>query len=147
MIKTIFVLCEASKADIPLLEQARIQATAFNSRLYLIHVAAPDPDFVGYDDVGPQHERDWRADSLREEHRQLQLRAEALIEQGIDAVALLLQGSTVTTVLNEAERLHADMLIIGDHQRGTFHRILSGSDSAETVRQAHCPVLIVPLKD
>ena len=33
------------------------------SRVSVIHVAAPNPGFAGYE-VGPQHVRDWRAEEL-----------------------------------------------------------------------------------
>ena len=36
-------------------------AEKFGSKIWLIHIAAPDPEFVGYE-VGPQYIRDHRAD-------------------------------------------------------------------------------------
>ena len=45
--------------------------------VFVLHVAAPDPDFVGYE-AGPQSVRDQRANELREEHRELEALAERL---------------------------------------------------------------------
>ena len=45
-------------------------AEKFGSKLWLVHIAAPDPDFVGYG-TGPIYIRDSRAKELKEEHQQL----------------------------------------------------------------------------
>jgi len=45
----------------------------YSAKLWLIHVAAPEPDFVGFD-PGPQSVRDSQAMKYRQEHRELQRR-------------------------------------------------------------------------
>jgi nucleotide-binding universal stress UspA family protein len=142
--KAIVVLCEADDQDLALIVHARDLAKAFDGKLYLIHVASPDPDFVGYS-AGPQHERDFRASTLHDEHRVLQKRAEELRQQNIDAKALLLQGETVPTVLKEADRLNADLIIIGNHQHGVFYKWLAGSTADGVLYQISRPLLFVPV--
>jgi hypothetical protein len=39
-------------------------AKPLGSKVWLVHVAAPDPDFVGFK-VGPEYVREHRADILR----------------------------------------------------------------------------------
>lgn len=121
-------------------------ARAFAARLVLLHVAAPDPDFVGFD-VGPQSVRDARARELRDEHRELQRRADDLRERGIDVEALLVQGPTVDTILGKAAHLDADLLVLGSHGHGALHRALVGSVSEGVLRRGLLPVLIVPARD
>ncbi|MGF1541582.1 MAG: universal stress protein [Pleurocapsa sp.] len=118
-------------------------ARSFSGKLWLIHIAAPDPDFVGYS-TGPQSKRDWRAKTLREEHRYIQDKALELEHSGIDVTPLLIQGATVETILQEATKLNADMIVIGSHGRGALYKALVGSVSEGIIRQASCPVLIVP---
>jgi len=118
-------------------------AERFRSRLWLLHVAAPDPDFVGYE-VGPESVRSQRAAKLRSEHRELQDRTEALRERGIDAQALLVQGPTVEKILSEAASLEADLIVMGSHGRGAVGRALLGSVSAGVLHAARCPVTILP---
>ncbi len=120
-------------------------ARRFASKLWLLHIAAPDPDFVGYS-TGPQSKRDWRAKTLREEHRYIQDKALELEQSGINVTPLLVQGATVETILQEASKLKADMIVIGSHGHGALHKALVGSVSAGIIRQASCPVLIVPAK-
>lgn len=143
--KIIIILCEANDYDKLLLAHAIPIAQAFDCKVYLIHVASPDPDFIGYD-VGPQHERDWRAGVLHGDHQYLQNQAQQLRADGVNATALLLQGETVATVLAEADRLNADMLVMGKHHYGFIHRMMAGSIGDEVNHRANCPVLIIPVE-
>ena len=118
-------------------------ASAFSAKLWLLHVSAPDPDFVGYE-AGPQSVRDQRAQRLRDEHRELQHSADRLRAAGIEATALLIQGPTVEKILAEAERVAADWIVMASHGHGAVHRALLGSVSEGVLRQAGCPVKILP---
>ncbi|HAC62923.1 MAG TPA: universal stress protein [Cyanothece sp. UBA12306] len=126
-----------------LLEQAKIYAQALASKIWLIHIAAPEPDFIGYQ-TGPQTERDHVANRLREEHRKLQTMAEDLRHQGIETTALLIQGATVNTILEQTQKLAADLIIVGSHRRTGLSKILQGSVSQSILDHAPCPVLVVP---
>jgi nucleotide-binding universal stress UspA family protein len=126
-----------------IIEQAASLAKAFSADLTLIHVAAPDPDFVGYA-AGPQTVRDDRAREIRTEHRELQALAEDLRNRGISAKALLIQGPAVEKILAEAKQLQSDVIVIGSHGHGALYRALLGSVSEGVVRTAQCPVLVVP---
>ncbi|GAG43809.1 unnamed protein product [marine sediment metagenome] len=123
--------------------QAAFLAEAFSAELTLLHVAAPDPDFVSYE-AGPQTVRDTRARKLSDEHRKLQELADELRGRGIPTKALLIQGPTVETILDETKKLGADTIVIGSHGHGALHRALLGSVSEGVVRQASCPIHVVP---
>lgn len=69
--KNILVTIDFDVKTTLLIDNAYKLANAFGSKVWLVHIAAPDPDFVGYE-IGPQYIRDNRAYELREEHRQLQ---------------------------------------------------------------------------
>lgn len=141
----VLVPIDFSEATDRVVEWATRLAECFGSPLWLLHVAAPNPDFVGYE-AGPDVVRDQRAAELREEHRELQTRADALRARGIDATALLVQGPTVEKILSEAERLDADLIVVGSHGRGAFFRALLGSVSEGVLRGARCPVTILPAR-
>jgi nucleotide-binding universal stress UspA family protein len=118
-------------------------AGALGAEVRLVHVAAPDPEFVGYD-VDSTALRDVRAREYREEHRQLQALADRLREQGIDARALLIRGPTVEKIVEEAERVGADLVVAGARGHGALHRALLGSVSEGLLRSLRRPLLIVP---
>ena len=118
-------------------------AQAFSARLVLLHVAAPDPDFVGFD-VGPQSVRDARAHELRDEHRAFQQLAKQLRETGVNAEAGLVQGATVETILEQADRQKAELVVLGSHGHGAVYRALLGSVSEGVLHRSKIPVMIVP---
>lgn len=141
--RAVLVPVDFSEATDAVIAWAAGLAEALGGRLWLLHVAAPDPDFVGFE-AGPDVVRDQRASELREEHRDLQGRAEVLRARGLDATALLVEGPTVEKILDEAERLGADLVVMGSHGRGALTRALLGSVSEGVLRGARCPVTILP---
>ena len=141
---TIIILCDVAETDQLLIAQAEKLAKALGSKVYLLHVVAPDPEFVGYD-VGPQHERDWRATTLKYERNLLHKSAEKLQDSGIVAKSILLQGQTQAKVIDEVRLLAPDLVIVGNHQHGFFYRTFIGNVSGGISNSLSCPVLLVPL--
>ena len=139
----ILVAIDFSDITQKVITQGMLMARAFDCKLWLIHIAAPDPDFVGYS-TGPQFRRDLRSKTLHDEHKYLQNQADALRKQNIDVTTLLIQGEIVESILQEALKLKADRIIIGSHGHGALYKTLMGSVSEGVIRRAPCPVTIVP---
>jgi nucleotide-binding universal stress UspA family protein len=139
----ILVGIDFSDSSEVIVEKTEQLAKAFSAAIWLIHVAEPNPEFVGYE-AGPQSVRDSLSEQFHEEHRQIQMLAERMRNKGIDTTALLVQGSTVETLLNEASRLVVDMVVIGSHGRGAVYELLMGSVTKGVIHGAKCPVLVVP---
>ncbi len=140
--KTILVAVDFSAITEKLLDAAAKQATQ-NTTVYIVHVAAPEPDFVGLG-VGPSYVRQDRAETLREEHKLLATYKEKLQLLGVKAEALLISGSTVETLLEEIEKLGADLLIIGRKGHSRFFEVVVGSVCKEVVWKVGIPVFIIP---
>ena len=112
----------------------------------LVHVAEPDPDFVGYD-AGPDVVRGQVATEIRDEHSRLgEMARDVHSGFGIEVTPLLVQGETVAMILDLAARHHADYIIMGTHGHGVVYQVLVGSTSEGVLRQAACPVLLVPAR-
>lgn len=141
----ILVGLDFSTASQALLTVAEQQARSLGAKLYLIHVVAPDPDFVGYE-VGPQSVRDAVAHEYRDQHRQLQEAADRLRQSDLDTTALLVQGATGQTLLEEAAKLGVDQLVIGSHGHGAVYDLLVGSVSHWILQHTFLPVLVVPIR-
>lgn len=122
---------------------AKKLATALHGEVWLLHVADPDPDFMGYE-AGPQVERDLVAGDMRQEHRDLQDLSEEWRAAGLNCTALLVQGPTEVKILAEAYRLGVDLIILGTHSAGAMKRLFVGSTSAGVLRHSKIPVLVVP---
>jgi nucleotide-binding universal stress UspA family protein len=133
----------------PVTEQvlgALVQMAAnFPTEVRLVHVAPPDPAFVGYE-AGPDVVRDQVAAEYHASHQQLQQLAERLRTQGVETTALLLRGATVATLIAEAERLPAELIVLGSHGHSAVYDMLVGSVSDGVVRAARVPVLLVPAR-
>jgi nucleotide-binding universal stress UspA family protein len=128
-----------------LVRHAQRFGRAFDAKIWLMHVAAPDPEFVGYD-VGPQYIRDSRADELRDEHRIIEKYTDQLHEQGCEAEGLLIQGATIEMIMEESQKLNVEMIIAGHHDRSFLYNAFVGSVSAQIMKNAKIPVLIIPFK-
>lgn len=118
-------------------------AGGFGGGVRLLHVAAPDPDFAGYE-AGPDTVRQQRARTLRSEHRDLQERAEVLRGRGLEATARLIDGPAAETILDEAREHDVGLIVLGSHGRTGLRRLLVGSVSETVLRHAPCPVVVVP---
>ncbi|KPK58965.1 MAG: universal stress protein [Gammaproteobacteria bacterium] len=139
----ILVAVDFSSVTDRVMDIARDLATRTASHVYVLHVAEPEPDFVGYD-VGPDVVRDQVAEEYHREHRQVQRLADSLRSSDVGATALLIQGSIVETIIREADRLDADLVVVGSHGHGAVFDLLVGSISEGLVRRSSRPVLVVP---
>lgn len=142
---SLLVALDLSDHTNKIIKAAEKMATMMNCPLYLLHVAQPDPDFVGYD-VGPDTVRDQVAAEFHQQHKSLQEYSQLLRDKDIDCTALLIQGETVATVLKHANKLGAEIIIIGSHGHGAVYDILVGSISVGIIKKSHIPVMIVPMK-
>ncbi len=127
-----------------LLLQASQLAEKFKSKIWIMHVAAPDPDFVGYK-AGPEYVEEQRAKDLRKEHKMVQSYAQQLKKKRLNAVGLLVQGATVETVLNESKKLKIDLIIIGSHKHSFLYRAFAEVTSSSIIKKSKIPLLVVPL--
>lgn len=142
----ILVAVDLSPASEEVVKTAGNVAKLTGAKIYVLHVAEPEPDFVGYD-AGPEVVRTQVAGELRREHRSVQALAERLRVEGLDATALLIRGPTVETTLKEADSLEAELIVVGTHGHGAVYDVLIGSYSAGIIRRSELPVLVVPIRD
>jgi nucleotide-binding universal stress UspA family protein len=140
----VLVALDLSAASIDVVAAACKYAIATKAQARVLHVAEPDPDFVGYE-AGPGVVRDQVAREHREEHRLLQEHADRLRASGIDATALLIQGPIVETILKEAEKMPADLIVLGNYGHGAVYQLVAGSTCLGVVRQSTLPLLLVPV--
>jgi nucleotide-binding universal stress UspA family protein len=60
----------------------------------------------------------------------------------VDAVTEIIAGDPAATLADRGVEL--DLLVIGSRGRGPVRRVIAGSVSAEVIRTAPCPVIVVP---
>lgn len=140
---TILVPVDFSSVEHAVTACAAELAKRLRAKLILVHVEAPDPEFVGYQ-VGPQSVREAVARSIHGDAQALHALRDLLRNQGLDVDSLLIQGPTVDKIVDEAERLKADYIVMGSHGHGNLFELVVGSVSDGVIRRAPCPVVVVP---
>ena len=154
MPKSILAAIDLAVSFDQIIAAAQEYSEAFLAKVYLVYVteqspepqhsiiAPSDPEFAP---VGPvSFQRKGEADRLRAEHRALQGLKTKLSDAGIDATALFIEGATVEKLLLEIDRLDIDLVIIGSHSPSFLRDFFFGSTMKEVVREARCPVLVLP---
>jgi nucleotide-binding universal stress UspA family protein len=141
--KKILVPVDFSNVTEVTLQVASRMAQALSAELTILHVAAPEPEFVGYE-PGPASVRQSVAHQLTREHKQLQELKHQLEAKLGTVHTLAIQGYTVEKILAEAERMSADLIVMGSHGHGGLHHLLMGSVAEGVLRKTRCPVLLVP---
>ncbi|HSI15374.1 MAG TPA: universal stress protein [Chthoniobacter sp.] len=141
--KTILVPVDFSDVTPEVVETARKLAAAFEGRLVILNIAEPEPDFVGFE-AGPPSVRIATARDFRVERQRLDDIKTQLSSGGSDVTALHIQGPIVEKILHEAGEQQADLIVIGSHGHGAFYDLLVGSVTHGIIKEARCPVVVVP---
>ena len=142
--KNILVAIDIGDQEEVLIEKAIELAEKFNSKIWIVHASAPDPDFVSFE-AGPQSVRDERAKSLHKENRIIGTLSDKVKSKGLESAGLLVRGVTVDVILEESEKLNAELLIIGHKKHGFIEKLIRGSVSGGVLQHSKIPVMTVPL--
>jgi len=70
-------------------------------------------------------------------------RLKKALGQPVNVTGQVLPGSPQSVILEEAERWKADLIVVGSHGYGTWHRLVLGSVSHAVVLHAKCSVEVV----
>ena len=143
--KNILIAIDFNDSEKTLVDMALQWAKPFEAKVWLLHVADPEPEFVGFG-VGPQYIRDSLAAELRKEHRKIQKYSDYLRENGVEAEGLLIQGATISMILKEAKKLHIDLIVTGHHEHGLLYKAFFGSVARGLLKKTRIPVLVVPIE-
>lgn len=139
----ILVAVDNSPVSTAIVNAAGILASNLNATTTLLNVAPRQPDRFGQQLVRKVIEEPV-PDDLRDRYDALQNLAGLLRERKIECDTLLVRGEPVKTILSEAKRLKADVIVLGSHGRGALYRNLMGSVSEGVMRAGPCPLLIIP---
>ncbi len=121
-------------------------ARAFSSKVWLVHVVPHGRATTPFT-VPREVLRGEVATELRHEHKSLQHLTQHLRDKGIDARAFLVEGATVKMILEEADRLDADLIVVGSHSHGLLYRALLDGIGDRLLNESLRPLLFVPEQD
>ncbi|TLD68984.1 universal stress protein [Phragmitibacter flavus] len=141
--KTIVTLVDFSDVAFKVLKHAHDLALAFDSQVILLHVVPQEPVVVGFG-IAPTIMSAPSEDLIAVDTERLTEMQESLAKFGVKATTRQLQGATIDSVLDECEKLGAELIIVGSHKHGPLYNLFVGSITADILKRTHCPVLVVP---
>lgn len=142
--KSILVAIDLEESNYQLIDQAAMIAEKFEAKLWLLHIASPEPEFIGRA-AGPKYLREVLAHDLRDDHKKLQELTNGLKAKNIEAEGLMVQGPTIEMIVTEAQKLDCSLLMIGSHKHGFLFKAFFGSTAEDLMSHTSIPVMVVPL--
>jgi nucleotide-binding universal stress UspA family protein len=134
--------CETTSIASPVVEKTLELASAFSSKVWILHIVPPSrqPPY-NVDNKMFRHEV---ATELRHEHDFLQHLAKCMQNDNIDVTALLVQGSIISMILQESERLGIDLVVLGCHKQGLLYSALMDDTDEGLLAKCYRPIMFVP---
>lgn len=134
-LKKILVPVEFSDCSKKALGCAVALARQFEAQLVLLHVVEPYPPVPQMDrvDVESIHEATGKLETLR-----------STLAEVVASKAVLRTGDPHTEIINLANELGIDLIILSTHGRSRLAHLLLGNTAEKVTRRATCPILIVP---
>ena len=142
--KTIVALVDLTDASSQVLDQAQKLAAAFSSRVILLHVVPLEPVVGSLGAEVPAIPLPSSRELVHQDKVRLEKFLSSLTAQGTEASALQFEGPVAETVITETEKLGADLIIMGSHHHSALYNLFVGSVTADILKRARFPVLVLP---
>jgi len=133
-------------------EKASIEAHAYafsiaeeaNGKLTLLHVIEMPPELQRAPEPPDYNVEPIRAEAQAGSLARLRSLIPEHAREYCTVQTEVLEGGAARQILREANAQQADLIVLGVHGRTAFDLAFFGSNSKDVIRQAHCPVLVVP---
>jgi nucleotide-binding universal stress UspA family protein len=136
--ETILYPTDFSADTQPALDVACALAAEGHGRLVVLHVERPPLATLGGTVAPPPLPNEYDRQKVWEELQRIKpLRPGLAIEYRLE------YGDPATVILQTAQDIGADLIVMGTHGRTGLRRLLMGSVAERVVRKASCPVLTV----
>ena len=120
-------------------------AGAFDAKVHLIHVTSKNNSTLS-DDRDVEYITPDNVSGYEREMETLNLFKTKFSKAGLNCEVHLTQGKPDVQILKTADKIHADMIVLGYIEHTAFYKTFIGSVSNEIVKQSPIPVLLVPAK-
>lgn len=143
--KRILVPTDFSANSANAIEYAAVIAQACKATISLLNVYTPAVS--RYSVISPLIAEEV-AEAKTELKRKLQLTANTLtkIYPDVECEVSVGLGETVDEILFFEKNIKPDMIIMGTQGASSFEKVLLGSNAADVIEKAKCPVLVIPEK-
>ena len=140
-IRTILVPIDFSDSARNIIEWAAYLARESKSKLVLFHAYHLPVEFQQLE--GAYLPPDFWANVKSEAQASLARHETELRESGHSVESVVREGYAATAIVDEANELGADLIVIGTHGLSGLKHMLLGSVAERVVQKAPCPVLTV----
>ena len=143
MFKHILVPIDGSPVAHHAVDKARAIACAFRSAVTLIYVIDPYA-VTGLGADFSHGQPDYLRAATVEANEAIGAARQVFEAQGMFVNGSVVEGHSVYhAILDAAETLNADLVVMGSHGRRGFEKLALGSVTAQVLSHAHLPVLVV----
>ena len=142
--QNILVPVDGSEISLSAVKKAAQLAQAFNSQLTLISLVSEDP-FVNADFYYPSPiMKEYFVQAYANAEKSLKEAQIIASENGVNANLEIVKGEVSEKgIIETAEKLNTDLIVIGSHGRKGFQKFLLGSFAQDVLQGTKLPVLII----
>jgi universal stress protein A len=140
--KKIMCATDFSDSSDEALQSAAEMAVYMNAEIFIVHMVPkvhgipPDPLYTF---EGPEeYAQLLKADA----ERQMKEIIEQRVPKDVKSQAIIRQEEAAEGILQVAEEIDADVIVIATHGRTGWRHFVFGSIAEKVIREAHCPVLV-----
>jgi nucleotide-binding universal stress UspA family protein len=160
-VKRILVPIDFSDVTPQVIDLARQLAKALDAEIHLVHVkelsATATPGSLGYGLAGmpelapmsgvpvPGFEpMPQPIPESEDEKSKLARWQKEITQDGIKVTLREPTGAVAEEILNQADAIEADLIVMGTHGHGAMYNLLVGSTTKGVLKHSSCPVLLLP---
>ncbi len=140
---TILVPIDFSDFNRKVINHAIEHAKLVNGKIYLIHVATLDIGVI-VSETGFTYLPELEQTALNEEADQLSKLKSEIESQGIKCDAIVKQGIPADIIVQEANDLKVDLIVIGSLGHNSLYNMFVGSVASEVIKNSSIPLLVIP---
>lgn len=143
--KTVLAPIDFSPVSERVIARAIALARAVDARLVLLNVAVPLPLMGKTIAQSTVTGAEIKAAAEKKAAKKLAQLQRELRDDGVTAHAVHVSGDPADCILEQAERLAANYIVIGSHGHTAIYDLLVGSTAGSVLKGASCPVVIEPV--
>ncbi|MBL9212423.1 MAG: universal stress protein [Opitutaceae bacterium] len=141
--KTVLAPIDFSDSSRRVIDEAIHLARSIGGRLVLLHIVGPTSAFPSeFDSTGARAA--YLAEAEKHARDELSALQRSLRDEGVTAHVVHLIAQPGPGILEQADRLEADYIVMGSHGHGAFYELIVGGTASRVLKLAKCPVVIVP---
>ena len=144
--KTFLVPVDFSAVSEEIIDTAVSFARSFEGKVVLLHVIQP-PIITSESALPIEAVQETIQAGEKAAAAKLLAYAGMFHSAGLTVETIVRQGPPVYAILEEANKVKADFIIMGSHGHGKLYDLLVGSTASGVIKRASCGVIIMPPED